>query len=491
MTTKYAAVVRMGLCAFCFAAVAMGAVLFAGMAAAQESPSAPVAPAQPAAPDILGGREADPGAWPWQVALVSSFQSNAYLGQFCGGTLIDDDWVLTAAHCTDGTEASFIDVLVGAHTLSSSGTRIRAAEIVQHADFDPTLLDNDLALIRLSSPVTYTPISLYQAVPGATEWDYMRATVIGWGIKNITWWSYDYADALREVSLPLVSKAQCQRNQYYNTITDNMICAGYETLSKGACYGDSGGPLMVQQPDASWMQIGIVSWGPSGCLATGEYDVYTRISRYSDWIATCMADPDAMACRGGDGYEPDNSAATAQQLAAPIVNQMHTFHESGDQDWVRFDVEAGKEYLFLTARITNTVAPLTTILWLFEADGHTPITYTEGVSWWDPLFGYVALGATQLVWEADRTGPVYASVELLPNLYEQEYGAQTRYWLTVGEYTKFFLPVIAAPPPTPASPLCTDLFGNTVLCPTPVPVAPIIVTPAPAVPATPIPVSTP
>ena len=268
-----------------------------------------------------------------------------------------------------------------------------------------------------------------------------------------------------------------------------MICAGYETLSKGACYGDSGGPLMVQQPDASWTQIGIVSWGPSGCLASGEYDVYTRVSRYSDWIATCMADPDAMTCRGGDGYEPDNGAATAQQLAGPIANQMHTFHESGDQDWVRFDVEAGKEYLFLTGRITTTVGSLRTILWLYEADGHTPITYTEGVDWWDSPDGASSMQSARLVWEADRTGPVYASVELLPDLYGQEYGPQTRYWLTVGEYTRFFLPVIAAPPPTPAPPLCVDLFGNPLSCPTPVPVTPIIITPSPAVPATAVPVS--
>jgi hypothetical protein len=88
--------------------------------------------------------------------------------------------------------------------------------------------------------------------------------------------------------------------------------------------------------------------------------------------------------------------------------------------------------------------------------------------------------SARLVWEADRTGPVYASVELLPNLYEQEYGPQTRYWLTVGENIKFFLPVIVAPPPTPAPPLCVyDPFGNSLSCPTPAPVAPIIVTPAP------------
>jgi secreted trypsin-like serine protease len=450
MTTKYAAMARMGLYAFILATLAIA--LLTGVAAAQD---APVAPAQSETPDILGGREAEPGAWPWQVALVSSLEENAFDGQFCGGTLIDDEWVLTAAHCVDGTETSLIDVLVGAHYLSQGGTRVRAADIIQHADYDPTELYNDVALIRLSTPVTYTPISLYQTVTGTTELDYMRATVIGWGAKNVVedWFYYyfEYADALREVALPLVSREQCQRNTYYS-VTDAMICAGYETLTKGACYGDSGGPLMVQRADASWAQIGIVSWGPSGCIAMGQYDVYTRVSSYYNWITTCMAEPNALTCRGGDGFEPDNGAAQAQVLATPVTHQMHTFHEEGDQDWVRFDVEAGREYMFLTARITDSVEALRTIIWLFDADGRTPITYTEGTQYWLPPYDPTFTESSRLVWTADRTGPIYVSIEVLPYTYGNTYGPKTRYWLTIGEYKETFLPAINTPaPPPPAN----------------------------------------
>jgi secreted trypsin-like serine protease len=502
MTTNYAAWAKMGLFAL-FLALALVASLLVERVTAQEAPATPVAPAQAEAPDILGGREAEPGAWPWQVALVSSFQDNAYLGQICGGTLIGAEWVLTAAHCVNNKEPSFIEALVGAHRLSDTGERVKVAQIIQHADYDPTQLDNDLALLRLSAPVTYTPISLYQAITGATELDFMRATVIGWGAKSVTfdWFfiSFEYSDALREVSLPLVSQAQCRQNLYYEDITDNMLCAGYETLSKGTCYGDSGGPLMVQKPDASWAQIGIVSWGPSECVASGQYDVYTRVSRYYDWITTCMANPDATACRGGDEYEPDNSPAEAQQLAAPIVNQMHTFHEAGDQDWVRFDVEAGKEYLFVTGRITDTVAPLRTILWLFDANGYTPITYTEGVNWWESYYGSGFTESARIVWKADRTGPIYVSVELLPYLYGQDYGVQTRYWLTIGAYAEHFLPAVQGPVETPtAAP--TDAFGNPIVTPYPAstPIGPLLPTPidpfptpaapiAPGIPATPIP----
>jgi|GEM_PF-769642 len=452
MTTKYAAMARMGLYMFLLVGTAMLSLLYAETAAAQDTP---VTPAQSEAPDILGGREADPGAWPWQVALVNALQENAFNGQFCGGTLIDNEWVLTAAHCVDGAETSLIDVLVGAHYLSQGGTRIRAADIIQHADYDPTGLYNDVALIRLSTPVTYTPISLYQTVTGTTELDFMRATVIGWGAKNVVadWYYYylEYPDALREVALPLVNREQCQRNTYYS-VTDDMVCAGYETLTKGACYGDSGGPLMVQRADASWAQIGIVSWGPSGCIATGQYDVYTRVSSYYDWITTCMADPNAMTCRGGDGFEPDNTTAQAQALAAPVTNQMHTFHEDGDQDWVQFNVEAGREYIFLTARITDAVEALRTIIWLFDADGHTPITYTEGLEYWQAPYNPTFTESARLVWTADRTGPIYVSVELLPYTYGNAYGAQTRYWLTIGEYKEVFLPLAKTPaPPPPAN----------------------------------------
>ena len=452
MTTKYGALVRMWLFLLAFLAAAGGAIFVVGGANAQAPVDEPVAPAQANEPDIIGGREATPGAWPWQVALIDGLSQNPYLGQICGGTLIAEDWILTAAHCVEGRPVSLTDVLVGAHKLSDSGTRIRAAQIIPHPDYDPFMLQNDLALIRLSTPVTYTPIALFEVISGTTELDYMRATVTGWGMSDLSA-QYGYPDALREVSLPLVSREQCARNLWYETITDKMICAGYETLTMGSCYGDSGGPLMVQEADASWSQIGIVSWGPYGCIDVGRYDVFTRVSQYTDWIAGCTADPDGLHCRGGDAYEPDNDAATAQQLGGPIANQMHTFHEMGDQDWIRMDVESGKEYMFVTGRVTETVPFLKTVLWLFDGDGRTPITYTETLSTpeWAPWTPDSFDQSARLVWMADRTGPIYMSVELLPSYYGQIYGPSTRYWLTVGENIRSFLPLVAVPIPEPPS----------------------------------------
>ena len=391
--------VRVGLLVLHLLWMLGGFLLFAGGVTAQE-------PAH--APDILGGREAQPGAYPWQVALIDPLQPNTYAGQFCGGSLIDEEWVLTAAHCVEGKEPSLIDVLVGAHRLSDSGTRIPSAQVIPHPGYDPTQLDHDLALIRLSTPVTYTPISLYQTISGTSEFDHLRATVIGWGAKEISGWSAVYPDALREVSLPLVDPTRCQQST--EVITDAMLCAGYETLTMGACYGDSGGPLMVQQPNGSWTQIGIVSWGPYGCIASGMYDVFTRVSSYWEWITACTTDPNR--CLGGDSFEPDNHSTDAQQMNGALLHQMHTFHEEGDQDWVRMEVEEGKEYLFLTGSITDTAPTLHTVLWLFDSDARTPITYTEGLApqtdwWWFP-WGETPRFETSahLIWKADRTGSI-------------------------------------------------------------------------------------
>src|SRR5690606_7299230 len=119
-----------------------------------------------------------------------------------------------------GVEGSLVDVLVGAHRLSDTGTRVAASKAYVHPGYDPYYLDNDLALLRLSVPVTQTPISLYHPISGTDEYAHMRATVIGWGQSNLDYWSNSpYPDALREVSLPLVSHGRCA-SSYYGGITD-------------------------------------------------------------------------------------------------------------------------------------------------------------------------------------------------------------------------------------------------------------------------------
>lgn len=501
MTTKYLVLARLTVRILPLILAGLLLALMPAVVHAQESP--PADAAQTDVPDIIGGREATPGAWPWQVGLINRMNENTFLGQFCGGTLIASDWVLTAAHCVDGVEGSLIDVLVGAHRLSDTGTRVAASKTYVHPGYDPYYLDNDLALLRLSVPVTQTPISLYHPISGTDEYAYMRATVIGWGQSNLDYWANSpYPDALREVSLPLVSHDRCA-SSYYGGITDNMICAGYEPLTKGACYGDSGGPLMIQNSGGEWQQIGIVSFGPYGCVtyySTG-YDVFTRVSRYTEWIDGCMANPDSAQCSGADLYEPDNSASEARVLPAQGTVEVHTFHEEGDQDWAKFDVTAGNLYWLQTSHELTSALPVDTVLWLYDVDGRTPITFNDnkrGPVAIPPLFpifpvsgedgtpvlpsnGATMVEDSEIVWRADRSGTIYVGVEPIPDLFGQEYGSNVRYRLIVTELEQMFLPSIkstneafAAPP----APLCFDIFWNPIPCPE---------APAEAVPA-PIPV---
>ncbi len=207
MTTKYSVLAKLTVYLVAVAIAGFMLLLAAAPVAAQEPDPPPAAAAQADTPDIIGGREAVPGAWPWQVGLINRTVANTFQGQFCGGTLIAADWVLTAAHCVDGVEGSLIDVLVGAHRLTDTGTRIPALKAYTHPGYDPYYLDNDLALLRLSVPVTQTPISLFRPISGTSEYAYMRATVIGWGQSDLDYRAGSpYPDgALREVSLPLVS----------------------------------------------------------------------------------------------------------------------------------------------------------------------------------------------------------------------------------------------------------------------------------------------
>ena len=460
MSTANRVLARLTFCLFPLISAGLLLVLMPTSALAQEPVSTPVSVAQSDMPDIIGGREATPGAWPWQVALIYSMAENTFLGQFCGGTLIASDWVLTAAHCVDGVEGSLVDVLVGAHRLSDSGTRVPATQAYVHPGYDPYDLDNDLALLHLSVPVTQTPISLYHPLSGSDEYAYMRATVIGWGQSNLDFWAgTPYPDALREVGLPLVTHEQCAAS-YFGVITDNVICAGYEPLTKGACYGDSGGPLMIQKGDGEWQQIGIVSFGPYSCVSAygGGYDVFTRVSRYTAWIEGCVTDPDSAQCNGADLHEPDNSAGEARLLSPTSAAEVHTFHEEGDQDWVKFEVSAGNLYLLQTARELSVSLSIDSVIWLYDVDGRTPITYNDNksgantlpplipiapvTSTDDPLPSSLLVEDAEILWRADRTGTVYASVEPIPSLFGQEYGSRVRYRLIVAELKQIYLPMI-------------------------------------------------
>lgn len=235
-------------------------------------------------PQIIGGDPVDPGAYPFMAAILNEdITGSDFDKQFCGGSLISDIWVLTAAHCVEGGSASSLAVVVGRTVLSSNqGERRAVAAVFVHPSFgDPTSLSHDAALLRLASPVSISPIILANSADDAFEVAGTSLTVIGWGNTNANG-RPNYPDELRGVDVPAVSDATC--SQIYGNSLDpaTMLCAGAPGID--SCQGDSGGPLFATAGGAR-IQMGIVSWG-QGCAKKRFPGVYSEVNNASirAWI---------------------------------------------------------------------------------------------------------------------------------------------------------------------------------------------------------------
>ncbi|XP_031831789.1 proclotting enzyme [Nomia melanderi] len=230
---------------------------------------------------IVGGHNAEPGEWPWIAALFNAGR------QFCGGSLIDDRHILTAAHCVSNMnpwDVARLTVRLGDYNIKTH-TEIRHIErrvkrVVRHRGFNLRTLYNDVALLTLSEPVPFTEQIRPICLPSGSQlYSGKTATVIGWGSLRE---SGPQPAILQEVSIPIWTNSEC-KSKYGAAapggIVDSFLCAG--RVAKDSCSGDSGGPLMVN--DGRWTQVGIVSWG-IGC-GKGQYPgVYTRVTHFLPWI---------------------------------------------------------------------------------------------------------------------------------------------------------------------------------------------------------------
>ncbi|XP_066274542.1 trypsin-like [Branchiostoma lanceolatum] len=221
---------------------------------------------------IVGGSEATPGAFPWQVSL----QQNGY--HFCGGTLLNSQWVLSAAHCQ--MSASSMTVVAGDHDLSrNEGTEQsrQVQQVIPHPNYNDNTLNNDIMLIKLSSPVTLNSRVSPASLPSSMVADGTMVTVTGWGNTRAS--GSNYPDRLQKVDVPVVSRSTCNAaNAYGGEVTAKMFCAGYMDGGKDSCQGDSGGPVV-----RSGTVYGVVSWG-YGCAQRNYPGVYAKVNRFTSWI---------------------------------------------------------------------------------------------------------------------------------------------------------------------------------------------------------------
>ncbi|KAL6118254.1 uncharacterized protein ACO6RY_03089 [Pungitius sinensis] len=219
---------------------------------------------------IVGGQNVSTGSWPW-FATIKSFGRT-----ICGGSLINDQWVLTAAHCLDSV---FFDLKVSLGGQNQSGPDLGIDRVIIHPSYKSWTKENDLSLLKLSSPVNFTdyiyPVCL--ASSGSTFHTGVNSWVTGFGSSG----SPFGVEILQEVNVPIVGNNECRCT--YPQLTNNMICAGLREGGKDACQGDSGAP-MVTRYGSIWVQSGIVSFGDS-CARPNTPRVYTRVSQYQEWIS--------------------------------------------------------------------------------------------------------------------------------------------------------------------------------------------------------------
>lgn len=221
---------------------------------------------------IVGGTNAPLGRFPYMASMRTLGNRH-----YCGGVIVNNRWVLSAAHCTFGEANNAVRVVVGTVTLNSGGAAFTSSRVVNHPGYDEWSLINDISVVQTSTAMTFTvniqPIALGSAVVGGG----VNAIVTGWGTTSAS--ATSLPNNLQQLSTTTLTNADCQarsRPADRPYIFNSKICT-FTRTGQGFCSGDSGGPLAANN-----QVIGLVIWVP--VCGGGFPDVYTRVSSFRTWI---------------------------------------------------------------------------------------------------------------------------------------------------------------------------------------------------------------
>jgi secreted trypsin-like serine protease len=240
-------------------------------------------PVQASEQDIVGGTATTIGANPWQVSLQGSTGSH-----FCGGSILNENWILTAQHCVNnnGTISKPARIEAGTTTISGSGQVRSVAEVIVYPGYVDASKGKDVALLRLSTPLDLSGanakaigmITSADATAGYTNTGVV-SRVTGWGTLSSGGSS---PDTLQTVDVNIVSNSSAQSSYPNETITADQLAAA--APGKDSCQGDSGGPLTVLK-GSTRVLAGVVSWG-YGCADSRYPGMYARVSSFESWITS-------------------------------------------------------------------------------------------------------------------------------------------------------------------------------------------------------------
>ncbi|XP_046960197.1 trypsin CFT-1-like [Vanessa cardui] len=230
--------------------------------------------ASPSQQRIVGGSLTTINQYPFGAAVLKLFGSNHR--QVCGGTIINNRSVLSAAHCFVREPTNAFQIRVGSSFANSGGSVHPVSQIINHPNYN-VMNNNDISVLRVSRAFTFGSTVQVGRIPGSNYGlaDNQPVWVIGWGMTSF---GGSPSEQLRHVQVWTVNQNIC-RNSYGSVITDNMLCAGHLNVGgRDSCTQDSGGPLLH-----NGVVVGVVSFG-NGCGDGRFPGVYARVSRYTSWI---------------------------------------------------------------------------------------------------------------------------------------------------------------------------------------------------------------